>query len=69
MYKSLVRKILFQFDPEKIHHFSFSMIKGMIKLPFVPGITRSIFKIEDPIFGKEIIWFNVQESSRPCRRV
>lgn len=48
MYKSLVRKILFQFDAEKIHHFSFAMIKGMMKLPFVPGIVRSIFKIEDP---------------------
>mgnify|MGYP001816296580 CR=1 FL=1 len=47
MYKSLVRKILFQFDPEKIHHFSFSMIKGMMKVPFIPGITKSIFKVED----------------------
>jgi len=54
MYKSLVRKILFQFDPEKIHHFSFSMIKGMMKLPFVPGITRSIFKIEDPILERKL---------------
>lgn len=54
MYKSLVRKILFQFDPEKIHHFSFSMIKGMMKLPFVPGITRNIFKVEDPILERKL---------------
>jgi len=54
MYKSLVRKILFQFDPEKIHHFSFSMIKGMMKVPFIPGITQSIFKIENPVLEKKL---------------
>ena len=54
MYKSLVRKILFQFDPEKIHHFSFSMIKGMMKVPFVQGITKSIFKIENPNLEREL---------------
>jgi len=54
MYKSLVRKILFQFDPEKIHHFSFSMIKGMMKVPFIPGITKSIFKIENPVLERKL---------------
>ncbi len=54
MYKSLVRKILFQFDPEKIHHFSFSMIKGMMKVPFIPGITKSIFKVEDPVLERKL---------------
>ena len=54
MYKSLIRKILFQFDPEKVHHFSFSMIKGMMKFPFVPSITKSIFKIEDPSLEKNL---------------
>lgn len=54
MYKSLVRKILFQFDPEKIHHFSFSMIKGMMKVPFIPGITKSIFKIENPALERKL---------------
>jgi len=54
MYKSLVRKILFQFDPEKIHHFSFSMIKGIMKVPFIPGITKSIFKVEDPRLEKKL---------------
>lgn len=54
MYKSLVRKILFQFDPEKIHHFSFSMIKGMMKAPFIPGIIRSIFKVEDPVLERKL---------------
>ncbi len=54
MYKSLVRKILFQFDPEKIHHFSFSLIKGMMKVPFIPEITKSIFKIENPVLERKL---------------
>jgi len=54
MYKSLIRKVLFQFDPEKVHHFSFSMIKGMMKVPFVPKITRSIFKIENPVLERKL---------------
>lgn len=54
MYKSLIRSILFQFDPEKVHHFSFSMIKGMMKIPFVPAISRSIFKVEAPQLKKEL---------------
>jgi len=54
MYKSLVRSILFQFDPEKVHHFTFSMIKGLMKLPFAKGITRSIFNIEDPALERKL---------------
>lgn len=54
MYKTLIRSILFQFDPEKIHHFSFSMIKGMMKIPFVPSICRGIFKVEAPQLKREL---------------
>lgn len=54
MYKSLIRKILFQFDPEKVHHFSFSMIKGMMKIPLVPSIAKSFYKIENPSLEKEL---------------
>ena len=62
MYKALVRKVLFQFDPEKIHHFSFSMIKGMMKIPFVPKITGSIFKLEDAKLEKELFGLKFKNS-------
>ena len=55
MYKSLVRSILFQFDPEKVHHFTFSLIKGIMKIPFVPRITKLIFKVENPKLQKDLL--------------
>jgi len=54
MYKSVIRKILFCFDPEKIHHFSFAMIKGLMKIPFVPGICRGMFTLEKPNLEREL---------------
>ena len=54
MYKSVIRKILFHYDPEKIHHFTFSMIKGLMKIPFIPGIYRSMFTLEKPTLEREL---------------
>ena len=47
MYKSIVRPIFFLFDPEKIHYFTFSLIKILCKIPFVSSIFRSLYVVED----------------------
>ena len=47
MYKILIRPILFLFDPESVHYFTFSVIKFLHKIPFVPGIIRSLYQIND----------------------
>ncbi|MDG1743738.1 MAG: quinone-dependent dihydroorotate dehydrogenase [Polaribacter sp.] len=47
MYKSVVRPILFFFDPEKIHHFTFSLIKVLCKIPFVSKIFRGFYVVND----------------------
>jgi len=47
MYKILIRPILFLFDPEKVHYFTFSVVKFLHKIPFVPGMIRSMFQIND----------------------
>ena len=47
MYKSIVRPILFFFDPEKIHHFTFSLIKLLCKIPFVSNIFRVLYVVKD----------------------
>ncbi len=47
MYKLLIRPILFLFDPEKIHHFTFSLVKFLSKIPFVPSIFRGIYQVND----------------------
>ena len=40
MYKSLIRPILFKFDPEEVHHFTFSMLKnfGFLTKLFLPKL-------------------------------
>ncbi|MDG1039992.1 MAG: quinone-dependent dihydroorotate dehydrogenase [Polaribacter sp.] len=47
MYKLIIRPILFLFDPEKVHYFTFSVIKFLHKIPFVPNIIRNIFQINN----------------------
>ena len=47
MYKIIIRPILFLFDPEKVHHFTFSFIRFLCKIPFVSGIIRSVYQIND----------------------
>lgn len=53
MYKILIRPLLFLFDPEKVHYFSFSMISKLNKLGFA-GIFRSLFQIKDAKLEREL---------------
>jgi dihydroorotate dehydrogenase len=47
MYKTLIRPILFKIDPEKVHHFTFSLIRFLNRLGF--GLLfRSIYQIKNP---------------------
>lgn len=54
MYKSLVRPLLFLFDPEKIHHFVFSLLKLKGKIPGFRWILSTFFVKEDPRHEKEV---------------
>ena len=54
MYKLLVRPILFWFDPEEVHHFSFSFIKFISKIPFLPSILKSIYEVKDVRLEREV---------------
>lgn len=47
MYKLIIRPIFFLFDPEKIHYFTFSLIRILCKIPLVAGIFRSIYQVND----------------------
>ena len=47
MYKLLLRPLFFLFDPETIHHFTFSLIKTTSKIPGVTSLFRSLYVIED----------------------
>ncbi|WP_167597253.1 quinone-dependent dihydroorotate dehydrogenase [Leeuwenhoekiella sp. ZYFB001] len=53
MYKSIIRPLLFNFDPEGVHHFSFKSIKLMKRL----GLTRlvkPVFNIEHKALEREV---------------
>jgi len=53
MYKTIIRPLFFSFDPEKIHHFTFSMVRFLNKIG-LGSIFRSIYKIEDPKLEREL---------------
>ena len=54
MYKQLLRPIFFSFDPEKIHHFTFSLVKLTSKIPGFKGLYRSLYVIEDAKLEREL---------------
>lgn len=54
MYKTLLRPLFFAFDPEKIHHFTFNLIKASSKIPGFPSLFRSLYTIEDKRLEREI---------------
>ena len=60
MYKLLIRPILFLFDPEKVHYFTFSLIRILCKIPYVASVFRSLYqvknkKLERKLFGLTFI--------------
>lgn len=54
MYKSLIRPILFKFDPEKVHYFTFDLIRNLSKIPGVKGLFRSLYLVEDKRLEREL---------------
>ncbi len=60
LYKTLIRPLFFQFDPEKVHYFTFDVIKILSKIPGVPAITRAMYKVEDVRLEKELFGIRFQ---------
>jgi dihydroorotate dehydrogenase len=54
MYKALIRPILFLVDPEKIHHFVFSLLRLTGKIPGVKIMFRAIFGYQDPKLERQL---------------
>jgi dihydroorotate dehydrogenase len=58
MYKIFIRPFLFLFDPEKVHHFTFRMIRITAAIPGVKFFRKKAYCINDPklkrnLFGLE----------------
>ena len=54
MYKLLVRPTLFCFDPERVHHFTFSVLKIINKIPFVSQLIKSCYQVKDKALERNL---------------
>jgi dihydroorotate dehydrogenase len=48
MYKLLIKPLLFQFDPEAVHHFVFRFLKISCKIPGVKTLLSAIYSTKNP---------------------
>lgn len=54
MYKLLIRPILFRFDPEKVHYFTFSFIRIISKIPCVSSLFKLLYEVNDKRLETEV---------------
>ena len=54
MYKLLLRPLFFCFDPEKVHYFTFSLIRSLSKIPGFASISRSLYLVDDKRLETEV---------------
>ncbi|MDR6564297.1 MULTISPECIES: quinone-dependent dihydroorotate dehydrogenase [unclassified Arcicella] len=54
MYKFFLQPLLFQFDAEKAHHITFSLVKFLFKIPFVSSIFKALYHYENPVLEREV---------------
>jgi dihydroorotate dehydrogenase len=54
MYKIFLQPLLFQIDAEKAHHITFSLVKNLFKIPFVPSIFKAFYNYENPKLAKKV---------------
>jgi len=54
MYKSIIRPLLFRFDPESVHHFSFKAIKLLSKVPGFSSLSRKRYKLQHPALKRHL---------------
>ncbi|HFE64551.1 MAG TPA: quinone-dependent dihydroorotate dehydrogenase [Caldithrix sp.] len=50
MYKNLIRKILFRFDPEKVHR----LVIFLLRLPLIDLILKLFYRLEHPALHREV---------------
>ena len=54
MYQKLIKPLLFRFDPEAVHYFTFSAIKLLSALPFASAIIRTLYLVKDQRLEREV---------------
>jgi len=54
MYKQIIRPILFCFDPEAVHHFTFSAVRILNKIPGISSLIKSLYTVNDKRLEREV---------------
>ena len=54
MYQKLIKPLLFRFDPEAVHYFTFTAIKLLSALPFASAIIRALYFVKDQRLEREV---------------
>ena len=54
MYKLLIRPLLFLFDPEEVHYFTFSILRFLNKIPGFTSIFKTLYQVNDKRLETEV---------------
>ncbi len=54
MYKKVIQPFLFLFDPERVHYFTFSLIKILSAVPGMPWFFRVLYLVKHPKLEREV---------------
>ncbi len=54
MYRFFIRPLLFLFDPEAIHHFTFRILKFTGFIPGAKALLRAMYTVKDPRLSKTL---------------
>ncbi len=54
MYEKIIRPLLFNIDPEKVHYFTFSILRKLFRVPAIGRIIRKKFTVEDARLEREV---------------
>lgn len=53
-YRTVIRPLLFLFEPEKVHNFAVFTVRTLGKIPFINTILRKIFIVNDKRLEREV---------------
>ena len=54
MYKKIILPVLFLFDPEKVHNFTFLLFKIFLNIPFVGFLVQKIYLVDNEKLSKKL---------------
>lgn len=60
MYRQLLRRLLFLFDPEAVHHFSFRALRLWFRLPGAKALTRALFGFQAEGLHRQVFGLTFQ---------